>query len=149
MPQHCISKLVLFFLVKRCRRYYRVKHHKQKRAFTLKSHIELKTNNLNIQILQSKHIPLILKFKQENRSYLSQWELERELSYFSLEETIKSIKQHFNNFKSGNSISLIGLSKDKIRHILFVCTILLISFIVYLKHVTLVMLSINLNKENS
>ena len=87
----------------------------------LKSIPVLKTENMIISVLNPNDFELLVKYENENRIYLSQWEPTRSPTYFSLEYTQKRVESNFKKFQSSSSISLVGFDKEQSK-IICLCT---------------------------
>jgi ribosomal-protein-alanine N-acetyltransferase len=80
---------------------------------------ELITDNLIITVLSSEDYSLLATYENNNRVYLSHWEPIRTENYFTDESVKKRVELNFKSFKSGSSISLVGLDKTRSR---IICT---------------------------
>ena len=89
--------------------------------FNLKSTPELKTEHLNISLLNLDDFELLVNYERENNTHLSQWEPLRSKKYFSLEETRKRVENNFKNFQQGSAIALVGLNQMQTK-IICQCT---------------------------
>jgi ribosomal-protein-alanine N-acetyltransferase len=87
----------------------------------LKTIPEFKTENLIISVLCPQDYKLLVKYENDNRSHLSQWEPTRTEDYFSLEESQKRALNDFENFQLGSSIFLVGFDKSK-SEIICICS---------------------------
>ena len=85
-----------------------------------KSIPELHTHNLIITILKPEESHLLATYERENQVHLAKWEPTRDAVYFTDADVEKRVKRNFENFRSGSSLSFVGLDKSRSR-VICVC----------------------------